>query len=99
MTRDQLLFLFESGDKERYNDQKFAAAIRGVDLDSEAAKDAGQSSPSATSATSREGSGVMAFGCPGDYDHMTQEEKEEKTRQMMQHWKGFSLVGTPKSSS
>ena len=30
------------------------------------------------------------FGSPSDYNHLSQEEKEELTRKMMSHWKGWA---------
>jgi len=93
VTKDQLLFMFESGDKERYSDQKFAAALQGVDLDGETGATPGSQPPKAAPVQKGDG---MLFGSPEDYENMTQEEREAQTTQMMKHWRNFSLVNNPR---
>lgn len=64
--------------EEEYRKMKFQAALQGVDLDKESDKPSRTSNPKSQ----------VLFGRPSDYEHMTEEEREEATKKMMSHWKG-----------
>jgi len=89
VTRGQLIYLFESADKERYNDQKFEAAIQGVDLES------GESSGKKGSQVLT-GDNAFVFKSQEEYAEMSEEERKAATDRMMSHWKNFNLASSPK---
>ena len=83
ITQSQLIFLFESADKERYADFKVYAGLHGIDLDSEDLE--GNKGSAAKKRT------AYAFGDPAEYENMTDAERETETQHMMSHWKGFKF--------
>lgn len=97
VTYDQALFLFESGDSDRYNQQCFLAALQGVDLI--ASKDEGaQGAKSAKiPVVYPENSTNYSFQDPAVYAEMTKEEQTAETERMMKYWKNFSLHTSPRS--
>ena len=87
------MFLFDSADKERYEDHRFLAAIQGIDIEVDKNKD----SVSQTVEIELEKE-AFAFRDPKDYEHLSDEEQASMTKDMLQHWKKFSLHSSPKKS-
>lgn len=87
------MFLFDSADKERYEDHRFLAAIQGIDID-EGKKET--STPQSVDTELKKE--PFVFRDPKDYEHLSQEERDSMTQDMLKHWKKFSLHSSPKKS-
>lgn len=94
ITRNQLLFLFDSADKERYEEHRFLAAIQGIDID-EGKKDKKTTTQAVDVNLNKD---PFVFKAPEDYEHLSEEEKASMTQDMLKHWKNFSLHSSPKKS-
>lgn len=87
--------MYNSADKEKYEDKRFSAAIQGIDID-----DGGKGKPSKGKSVREqiaETDAQFMFSEQSDYSNMSEEEKEAETKKMLSHWKGFSLSSSPKA--
>lgn len=87
------MFLFDSADKEQYDNQRFMAAIHGVDIEGD--KEKTSASQSIDVELEKE---PFVFRDPKDYEHLSQDERGSITQGMLKHWKKFSLHSSPKKS-
>lgn len=88
-TRGQLDVLYEHTIKRQNAAHRFDAALQGIDLNDK------REAPKATTTTDEKGSEIPLFGDPEtDYNHLSDEEKEAQTKQMMRHFKG-AMSGSP----
>ena len=94
VTRNQLMFLFDSADKERYEDHRFLAAIQGIDIDGDDKEKRGTPQSIDTELKKE----PFVFRDPKDYEHLSEEERDSMTQNMLRHWKKFSLHSSPKKS-
>jgi hypothetical protein len=96
LTYPQFLFLHKAADEQAYNQNRFMAAIHGIDLDA-SAKDKGGSKtqPKTVSRPSTQSSSPMLFGDPAQYEKMSQQEREELTQKMLKHWQPFGQKMAP----
>ena len=90
------MFLFDSADKERYEDHRFLAAVNGIDIEENKEQKQGENHGSTHSIDTQKD--PFAFQDPKDYEHLTEEERKTKTNKMLKHWKQFSLNNSPKKS-
>lgn len=67
----QITLLHEHSTKRKNENFKFLAAIHGIDLDKEKGTE-----------TTKSSSNTLEFKDPSEYEHMTDEEKEELTLRM-----------------
>ena len=95
ITRNQLMFLFDSADKERYEDHRFMAAIQGIDIEADSNSEKGSTPGSVDINLEKES---FAFRDPKDYEHLSEGERALMTTDMLEHWKKFSLHSSPKKS-
>lgn len=82
-----MMVLFEHCQKREYYTLKFQAGLQGVDLDKELGK-----APSTRSSKESQ----FLFRDPKDYEHLSQEEREELTQKMMgmhKSWARSSPLG------
>jgi len=75
--------LFEHAQKREYDTMKFNAALQGVDLDKGKEKETGNP-------VTEKFDGVELFGDPKDYENLSQEEKERKTKELMTKMKSWA---------
>lgn len=68
----QITLLHEHSAKRKNEDYKFLAAINGIDLDKENKKEG----------TGTKSSNTLEFKDPSEYEHMSDEEKDELTLRM-----------------
>ena len=87
------MFLFDSADKERYEDHRFLAAIQGIDIEDNKEQDS--SSQTVDISLEKE---QFAFRDPKDYEHLSDDDRASMTHDMLTHWKKFSLHSSPKKS-
>lgn len=88
-TLSQLLYLFESGVKRKYQDFISFAAVHGVKLDDPFAE---TGNGKTTSPKVRSTDGFM-FGDPEAYENMPQEDRDAITRKMMQKHRVWNNTG------
>jgi len=94
LTLDQVVFLFESYDSSRYDDQRFMAAIHGIDMDAAeedgvkptAQQPVSKALPKSTTNVEK----PFLFRDPADYANMSEDERAAETRKMMGFWKPFA---------
>jgi hypothetical protein len=83
-----MIVLFEHGNKRQYDDMRFRASLAGVDLDKALEKAPGHvSTPKDKGPKNQQN--TFLFGDMSEYEHMSQEEKEELTQQMMGRHKAW----------
>lgn len=87
------MFLFDSADKERYEDHRFMAAIQGIDIEVDKKN---ETTTQTVDINLKKES--FAFRDPKDYEHLSEEEQASMTQDMLKHWKKFSLHSSPKKS-
>ena len=92
LTYSQLVKLFDYQMKSLEDEYRFHAAIHGIDLDESVEQSTSSSRSKSTSGSESQ----FIFRDPAEYENMTDEEKTKATREMMTHWRGFSLKNTPK---
>lgn len=77
--------MIEEGEKARYDEQRFIAALNGVDLDKEDSEAINTSAPQ-PKAKGRK----WLFGDPKEYDKMSPEEKRVETERIKETIKKLS---------
>lgn len=78
-------------------ERRFQAAIHGIDLDKEQSSSKKTQSPTGEQAKDiEEKQGLPIFRDPDDYDHMSQEERDSLTKDMMKKHKNWAEQGSAK---
>jgi hypothetical protein len=86
--------------EKRNEELKFQAALHGVDLDKDQSPSEKTQSPTGEQAKDlkkvEEKQGLPIFRNPDDYDHMSQEERDKLTKDMMKKHKNWAEQGSAK---
>ncbi len=86
LTYPQFLFLYKTADEQRYQQNKFLAAIHGIDLEESAAEVTSQHNTSPIT-TKKSQTTPMLFGDPEQYSKLSEQERQTQTQKMLSHWK------------
>jgi hypothetical protein len=99
LTYRQFLFLHKSADEQLYQQNKFLAAIHGIDTEEES-KARPKTNPQKNQSQARSSgkNSSMLFGDPADYASLSDEERTAKTKGMLSHWQpmGDKLMASAK---
>ena len=92
LTYQQFIFMHEMADEAEYDQNRFVAAIHGIDIEAEADNTSPlvSDSPRKSSTPSS-----MLFRDPKEYSHLSDQERQELTEKMLGHWRpmGSNLMG------
>lgn len=90
LTYQQFLFLHKAADDALYSQNRFIAAIHGVDIEADDNKKSPERKSKATGPVGVSGgSAPMMFGDPDQYSHLSDQERKEQTQKMLKHWRPF----------
>ena len=71
-------------DEAEYDQNRFIAAIHGIDIEAEV-----DDAPVSNTPRRVTGSSPMLFGDPEQYSHLSDQERRDLTDQMMGHWRSM----------
>lgn len=87
VTYSQFMFLHQSATEQKERDDEFLAAVHGINLRDPASVTEQKPSPSSPKVV--ESPNNMMFADPSEYEHLSEEERDKLTKEMMKHWSPF----------
>jgi len=93
----QVQLMFEHVMERKMNDNRFAAALQGIDLDKELKKK-GQKTQSQSLDDQQKKQELPLFRDPEEYKDLSQEERERLTQEMMSKHKNWTEGGNKSST-
>jgi len=88
--------MYENCVKKENDNCIFLAGLQGIDLKKEIDKKTSKkSNDRAITAKTSNANALPVFGAPEDYEHLSDEERQELTRKMMGKHKSWVKKGTP----
>ena len=85
ITFPQIEFMYESCVKDKLQDYKIIGSLHGVDISGE-----GKSVPSNQLPPGVDKAEHFVFGAPEDYEHLSEQERDDLTKKMMSHHEIFA---------